>query len=151
MTPLGTTRLKPSQTSGGFTLIEVMIVVVLVGILMGIALPAYQNSMQKGRRSDAMAALLDVANRQEQYMLDRGTYTLDMTDLGFSADPFDSEEGHYSIDAANCAVGDISRCFVLSATPKAGSPQSDDARCTRFFLGSDGSKTAAGTDLDNCW
>ncbi len=146
-------RQKGLGRSGGFTLIEVMIVVVIVGILVAVALPGYQGSMQKGRRADAKAALLDVAGRQEQYMLDRGTYTNDMTDLGFGADPMESEEGHYTVDATDCSGGttDLDRCYLLTATPKAGSPQVDDARCTSFILNSNGAKTATGSDTESCW
>lgn len=136
--------------AAGFTLIEVLIVVVIVGILMAVALPAYQGTLQKGRRSDAKSALMDVANRQEQHMLDRNTYTLDMTELGFAADPYISEEGHYSIDAAACGAG-IASCYVLTATPQAGSPQATDTRCTTFVLTSAGSKTATGTTQNECW
>lgn len=156
MKPSKRARRKGLGRSGGFTLIEVMIVVVIVGILVAVALPGYQGSMQKGRRADAKAALLDVAGRQEQYMLDRGTYTNDMTDLGFGADPMDSEEGHYTVDATgDCdAAGtttDLGRCYELTATPKAGSPQVDDARCTSFIIYSNGVKTATGSDIESCW
>ena len=153
MKPSNHARRQGLSRSGGFTLIEVMIVVVIVGILVAVALPGYQGSMQKGRRADAKAALLDVAGRQEQYMLDRGTYTDDMEDLGFDDDPMDSEEGHYTVDATDCSGGtsDLDRCYRLTATPKAGSPQVDDARCTTIVLGSNGAKTATGSDVDSCW
>ena len=146
-------RFLPGQMNAirGFTLIEVMIVIVIVSVLVAIALPSYENSMQKGRRADGKSALMDIANQQEQFMLDQGTYTLDMEELGFSADPYISEEGHYSVDAAVCTSADITRCYVLTATPVAGSPQTDDARCTSFILGSNGSKTASGSDQDSCW
>ena len=151
MTGYRNCQLKRSDASRGFTLIEVMIVVVIVGVLLAIAVPGYQSSMEKGRRSDAKSALLDVANRQEQFMLDRGTYTLDMTQLGLDADPYISEDEHYSVDAAVCDGGAITRCFALTATPRSSSPQSHDTRCTAFVLGSDGSKTASGSDAANCW
>lgn len=136
---------------GGFTLIELMIVVVIVAILALIALPSYQNSVQKGRRADAMSALLDAANRQEQHMLDRSTYTTDMTDLGYAADPLVSEEAHYTVDAAACAGGAITNCYLLTATPAAGSPQVNDARCTTFSLDSAGRRTATGSLGADCW
>jgi type IV pilus assembly protein PilE len=144
---------KPKGAHTGFTLIEVMIVVVIVGVLLAIAVPSYQNSMQKGRRSEARAVLLDAANRQEQYMLDRGTYTGDMEDLGFGADPYITEngDGYYSVSADACDGIALTRCFELTATPVAGSLQADDKRCTEFKLGSDGSKTASGSDALNCW
>jgi type IV pilus assembly protein PilE len=135
----------------GFTLIEVMIVVVIVAILAAVGLPAYQDSLQKGRRTDGMSALLDAANRQEQLMLDRSTYTLDMTDIGFPADPMVSEEGFYTIDATNQPCGDITLCYTLTATPVAGGPQGNDTRCATLSLDSNGSRTATGTAADQCW
>tara|TARA_R110002072_G_scaffold240737_1_gene399259 strand:- start:62 stop:448 length:387 start_codon:yes stop_codon:yes gene_type:complete len=128
-----------------------MIVVVIVAILLAVALPSYQNSVQKGRRADAKSALLDAANRQEGNMLDRGTYSLDMTDLGFGQNPHLSEEGHYNITATGCSGGSIARCYVLTATTRSDSPQVDDTRCTSFILHSNGSKTATGSDELNCW
>tara|TARA_R110002110_G_scaffold415765_1_gene655142 strand:- start:21963 stop:22427 length:465 start_codon:yes stop_codon:yes gene_type:complete len=139
------------QRAAGFTLIEVMIAVVVVAILMSIALPSYQDSMQKARRSDAKAGLMDAANRQESLMLDRQTYTEDMTDLGFGADPMITEEGHYEIDAAACASGTIATCFLLTATPVSGGAQDDDGRCTTLTLGSNGNRGATGTASTECW
>lgn len=131
----------------GFTLVEVLIVVVIVGILLSISLPAYQESVRKGRRADAKAGLLDAANRQESLILDRSTYTEDMTDLGFEADPMISPELHYSIDAVACGSG-INVCYTLTATPVAGGAQSGDAKCASFSIGSNGQKSATS---DICW
>lgn len=137
--------------SAGFTLIEVMIVVVIVSILVAVALPAYQGSLQKGRRSDAMSGLLDASNRQQQFMLDQGRYTIDMRELGYAANPSITEEGHYSISAVACGGGAIGNCFELTATPRAGSPQAQDTRCTSFTLDSFGTRTATGTTAAECW
>tara|TARA_R110001599_G_scaffold145321_1_gene327576 strand:- start:24727 stop:25179 length:453 start_codon:yes stop_codon:yes gene_type:complete len=143
---------NPRELSAGFTLIEIVIVIVIVAILMAIALPAYQNSMNKGRRADAKAGLMDAANRQERFMLDRSIYTDDMEKLGFGADPARSTEGHYTIDVEpedpNCP---IETCYQLKATPVAGGIQNDDAFCTSFFLKSTGEKTAEGSAQDECW
>lgn len=149
----------------GFTLIEVIIVIVVVGILMAVALPGYQESMRKGRRADAMAGLMDAANRQERYMLDRSAYTRDMKDLGFDADPAISQESHYILDVdelATTALCDpdydavdntISSppCYVLTAVPTPGGAQADDNRCTKFILDSTGAKTAEGSAQAECW
>ncbi len=137
--------------NGGFTLIEVMIVIVIVSVLLAVALPSYENSIQKGRRADAKAALMDIANQQEQFMLDQGTYTTNLAELGFGVGPFYSPDGHYTVSAAACSTSDITRCYTLTADPRASSPQIDDLRCTEFVLESNGSKTADGTDQDNCW
>lgn len=140
-----------SNSYAGFSLIEVMIAVVIVGILLAVALPSYQGSLQKGRRSDAMSSLLDAANRQQQFLLDQGRYTINMTELGYAANPWITEEGHYSVAAAACTGGAIANCFQLTATPLAGSPQADDARCTSFTLDSFGRRTATGTMAAECW
>lgn len=143
------------RTQGGFTLIEVMIVVVIVGILVAVALPAYQGSMQKGRRSDAKSVLLDAINRQESYLLDRNTYTTDMTDLGYGNSPMVSEEGYYSISASDCDGGTdtdkLRTCVKLTATPVAGKAQDDDTRCTFFTLDSRGDRGAGGSTPTECW
>lgn len=135
----------------GFTLLEVMIVVVIVAILVTVALPSYQGSLQKGRRSGGMSALMDVANRQEQFMLDQGTYTIDLRDLGFLTNPLISEEEHYSVTAAACAAGTIATCYLLIAAPRAGSPQTSDTRCASLTLDSRGTRSATGTAAADCW
>jgi type IV pilus assembly protein PilE len=139
----------------GFTLIEVMIVVVIVGVLLMVALPAYQSSLQKGRRADGMAALMDAAGRQERFMLDRSTYTPDMEELGYAADPYISPEQHYSIDATDCDGGEdeekLKTCYQLTAEPAAGSVQLKDTRCTSFVLNSNGTKAATGSIASECW
>jgi len=137
-------RARQQVLSRGFTLIEVMIVVAIIGILLAVALPSYQDTLQKGRRSDGMSALLDASNRQEQFMLDRSTYTADMTDLGFAANPYISEEGYYSIAAAACGTGTLATCYVLTAT--ASSTQTRDTGCTSLVLDSTGDKTP-----NECW
>lgn len=60
----------------GFSLIEVMIAVAIVAILVAIAVPSYQNHLRKARRADAQAFLTQVAQKQQQYLLDARTYAL---------------------------------------------------------------------------
>lgn len=69
---------------GGFTLIELMIVITVIGILVGIAYPGYQNSVRKSHRSAAQAQMLDIANRQQQFLLANRVYTATLSQLGYT-------------------------------------------------------------------
>ena len=66
--------MKNSTIKNGFTLIELMIVVAIVGILAGIAYPSYQDSVRKSRRADAKGALMGFANAMERYYTENNTY-----------------------------------------------------------------------------
>ena len=68
----------------GFTLIELMIVVAIVGILAGIAYPSYMEHMRKGNRAKAQAFLMDVAQRQQNYLIVHRQYAGSLTQLGFT-------------------------------------------------------------------
>ncbi len=69
----------------GFTLIELMIVVVIIGVLVKIAVPAYTAFVTKSNRTDAKTALLDLATREEKYYSLANTYTDQFTLLYSSA------------------------------------------------------------------
>ena len=73
------------QMNAGFTLIELMIVIVIVAVLLAVALPAYQNQVIRGHRASAKAELLEIANRQEQYMLANRSYATVLTELQYTA------------------------------------------------------------------
>ena len=142
-------ELPVHAAQGGFTLIEVMITVAILGIIAAIALPSYQSYVVKSRRADAKSALMQAANRQEQFILNRSTYTNDMTLLGYPANPARSPDGFYSISAAACAAVAIQRCYVLTATPVG--PQANDTRCGSLTLASTGARGATGTNPGECW
>jgi type IV pilus assembly protein PilE len=118
----------------GFSLIELMITVVIIGIIASIAYPSYQNSVSKTRRSDGQAALLDIMNAQERYYTENNTYTTTLADVNKTSA---SEKGHYVISAAACGAG-IGTCVVLTATAQGA--QASDGNLT---YNSQGVKTPA--------
>lgn len=130
----------------GFSLIELMIVVVIVGILAAVAIPNYQNYVVKGNRAAAQAFMMDVASREKQYLLDARSYTNNLTTLGVTA-PADVSKHYTSItiactdgsSAANgCTiVANAPPTFTITATPPTSSQQSGDGWLT---LSSDGTK-----------
>ena len=75
---------QPNRGHDGFTLIELMITIVIIGILAGVALPGYQNAVRKSHRSAAQAEMLDIANREQQYFLANRSYTSSLSNLGYS-------------------------------------------------------------------
>jgi type IV pilus assembly protein PilE len=134
----------------GFTLIEVMIVVVIVAILAGIALPSYQEHVRKSRRIDARETLTRMAALQERFFFQNSRYSNKLSDLGGNTSP----EGWYSITmthAPACADGAACNNFTITATPPDGSPQKSDVKCATFSITQALSQTATGTDAANCW
>lgn len=89
----------------GFTLIELMITIVIVGILAGIALPGYQNYVRKSHRTGAQAEMLDIANRQQQYLLVNRGYATTFTMLGYSVPSDVSARYTCSLTASNPSTG----------------------------------------------
>jgi type IV pilus assembly protein PilE len=120
----------------GFTLIELIIVVAIIGILVAIAFPSYQNHLRKGRRAQAESFLMEVANSQQQYILDARSYAPDLATLGKTA-PTDVSN-FYNMRVVTVATPPS---FSLSATPIVGSVQEPDGVLT---IDSSGAKSRAG-------
>jgi len=122
----------------GFTLIELLIVVVIVGVLAMIALPSYQNHLIKGRRSAAQSHLMDLAQREQQYFIDKRAYTTVIGAGGLNTATPAEVSAFYTIAIAVVATPPG---FTLTATPKSGTPQATDGALT---LDNAGTKTPAG-------
>ncbi len=111
---------QPRHTTAGFTLIELMIVVAVIGILAAIAYPSYLNSVRKGQRSAAQAFMLQIANKQQQYLVDARQYALGagfLTTLSLTA-PADVTKD-YSLSVLP-TTATTPPSFTLTATPTGG-------------------------------
>jgi type IV pilus assembly protein PilE len=141
--------------NAGFSLIEVMIVLVIIGILMMVAVPGYQDSMRKSRRADGMRDLMELVARQERFYAQNSRYTDDIETLGgLNFDRTISSEGYYALSVMECAdtdPDDFSTCYELRAAP-IGEQQKD--ACGTLTVNSKGERGHTGSpDIEelNCW
>jgi type IV pilus assembly protein PilE len=130
----------------GFSLIELMIVVMIVGILMAISIPAYQGYVLRSHRTDAHSSLLDIAARQERHIAQYNRYADDITaddetGLNMAAN---SREGYYTLAASSAPCANIANCYTITAT--AAGNQANDTDCPSISYNSIGTKTPAA-----CW
>lgn len=162
----------------GFTLIELMIVVAVIGILAAVAYPAYTDSVLKGRRAQGRTALAELLQQQERYMTQNNCYLGFTTSASFSATPAapspatacggitatsvpfkvfsgdSSAQAAYRLSATTCAAGSttlsIAECVRVVATPIKA-----DATVGNLEMSSNSTKnctgTAKSTNFRLCW
>ena len=135
--------------SMGFTLIELMITVAIIGVLGAIAYPSYQDSVRKSRRAEGRSAMMEVLQQQERYMTQNNTY-LAFADTAtssvfknFSGDS--KAKASYWIGSRACS-GDINICVEVFGTPKYTDPD-----ITELTITSTGVKSCTGTKTSVCW
>lgn len=148
--------------SGGFTLIELMITVVVVAILAAIAYPSFMSSIRKGRRAEAFTALSAVQQAQERWRSNNATYTDNLTTawpggLGLASS---TPGGLYTISVA-AAASAPGTSYEAVATAVSGKSQADDGACgklgvklesgTLSYAGSTASGSLAYTPTHPCW
>jgi len=156
--------MKNGLNNKGFTLIELMIVVAVIGILAGIAYPSYQDYILRAKRGDAKAALLNMQLSQEKYRANCVQYATgihastrtcvlsgDHNLIGTTESPAnDYAIAISSLDGSGTAV-DFSTSYFITATPS-----HTDADCAIFVV-DDGGKVLTGTFSsktaadDDCW
>lgn len=141
----------------GFTLVELVVTMAILGILLAIAIPAYTSYVQKGNRPAAKTALLELAAREESYYALNNVYASQPTTLGYSANSISvpgSSQNYYTVTVASATSGTVPG-YTLQATPVTGSVQASDA-CVIYQLDSLGNKTnvtstGSTVSTSNCW
>jgi len=131
----------------GFTLIELMIAVAIVAILAAVVYPSYQDSVQKTKRADGQALLLEAAQKQERHFTQYLKYAITLN--SGAADEnlvtgVTSEHNDYNLSLAAAADGST---FTLTATAVGGQANDDCGNLTLDYLGVKGYK-AGGV---RCW
>lgn len=132
--------------SQGFTLIELMIVVAIIGVLAAIAYPSYQEQIARSRRADAKTVLMETVQFMERYYTQMGSYQA--AALPFAEAPKDGSPKFYDISYA--AGQPTSSTFEVRAVPK-GAMASDP--CGSFTVTHTGVRNVAGASRSSseCW
>jgi type IV pilus assembly protein PilE len=114
--------LRIGSKQRGFTLIELMVVVVTVAILVAVAYPSYMRYLIRGNRSAAEAHLMDIAQLQQRYLLDARSFAPDLATLNMTTPG--NVSPYYTIAIVTSAGPPPG--FTATATPKAGTAQASD-------------------------
>ena len=139
-----------SATDRGFSLIELLVVVVLVSILAMVAVPQYNEFVRESRRSEGLSALTQLATMLEQFHAENNTYTADLTNLGFGSATWNNTENlnyRFRVMAASTTCP-ITNCFRLRAEPRNNSEQWGDD--WRYEVWSDGRRTSRACPKNVC-
>lgn len=140
----------------GFTLIELMVVIAIVGVLAAVAYPSYSDYVTRSKRTTAKSLLVMLADRQEQFFIDNKRYAIDLNELGYGNAFVTIDNQGNSIPAL--AADRIYTAGVVNVTPTSflalAVPQLNqainDGDCGNMMLDQAGFKSNSGVSTD-CW
>jgi type IV pilus assembly protein PilE len=133
----------------GVTLLEILVVVLLVGIIAALALPAYRQHLVRVNRTGATIALYEIAAAEEHYFLRHGRYTADIRAAPPSGLGIAMALHRYSLVVALAEDG---QTFIASATPTPEGGQDSDGECLVFSLDHRGRRAVSGSrETSFCW
>ena len=133
----------------GFTLIELLIVIAILAIVAAVAIPSYNSYVDRGKRAEARAALLDIAARQERYYSNNRQYADQLSKLRMSGT---SENGYYTLSVTpplSVTLPTNKQDFDATATPSGWT----DDECGNLSIDETGAKTHSLVPRDRalCW
>jgi type IV pilus assembly protein PilE len=137
------------NTQKGFTLLELMIVIVVVGILAAVAVPSYQSYTIKTRRATAAACLMELSQFMERFYTVNLRYDQDTTGAAVALPTTQCRNnltGHYNFSLSKTAQ----RTYIVQATPQGVQATKDPRNCGTLSLDQVGTKTAGGNPTE-CW
>ncbi len=166
---LSSQRLRRTRQRRGFTIIEVVVTMLIIGVLAAVALPSFESAMRKSRRSDAIALIAIAQQAQERWRSNNSAYTTNLTSLptatpgGLGLASTNSANGYYGLTASVEAGG--STIYVLAAIANTGTAQEGDTACKVMAVRAAGGNmrygggatldgidwTGANSDPNRCW